>query len=61
MLVLAKPATIEEIPNSGLPKLQAETKSPTNTIIAPKIQVSKALTNQWFAINFFKAFVIPPN
>ena len=59
--VLAKPAIKKEIPNSVFPKLHAETKSPTNAKIAPKTQVSKALTTQQFMVNFLKAFVIPPN
>jgi hypothetical protein len=59
--VLDKPAIVKEMPNSLFPKLQAVTKSPTNTKIAPKTQVSKALTIQHFTVNFLKAFVIPPN
>jgi hypothetical protein len=58
---LDKPATVKEIPNSLFPKLQAETKSPTNAKIAPKTQVSKVLTTQQFIITFLKAFVTPPN
>jgi len=59
--VLDKPAIVKEMPNSLFPRLQAITKSPTNAKIAPKIQVSKVLTNQQFTVNFLKAFVIPPN
>jgi hypothetical protein len=59
-LALAKPEIIKEIPNSVLPKLQAETKAPTNTKIAPKTQVSKALTTQQITVTSFKALVISP-
>ena len=59
--VLDKPAIVKEMPNSLFPKLQAITKSPTNAKIAPKTQVSKALTTQQFMVTFFKSFVIPPN
>ena len=41
---LAKPAIKKDIPNSLFPKLHAVTKSPINVKIAPKTQVSKALT-----------------
>ena len=41
---LDKPAIVKEIPNSLFPKLQAVTKTPINAKIAPKTQVSKALT-----------------
>ena len=43
---LDKPAIVNEIPNSLFPKLQAVTKIPTDAKIAPKTQVSKALTTQ---------------
>ena len=59
--VLAKPAMKKEIPNSFFPKLEAVTKSPTNAKIAPKTQVSKALTTSLFTLTCFKYFVYPLN
>jgi hypothetical protein len=59
--VLDKPTIVKEMPNSLFPKLQAITKSPTTAKIAPKTQVSTALTNQQFMATFLKSFVIPQN
>ena len=60
-MMQVKPANIKEIPNSFFSKLQAEIKNPTNAKIAPKTQVSKALTTPQFNVKFHKVFVIPPN
>jgi hypothetical protein len=59
--ILVKPAIIKEIPNSFFPRLQAETKNPTNAKIAPKTHVSKAPTNWQFVVAFHKVSDISIN
>ena len=46
--VLAKPATVKEMPNSFFPKPQTVTKSPTIASIAPRTHVSKGVPTHLF-------------